>query len=283
MRYAWVLGWVLVSFEVSASERWTAPYALEDQQGRTFRVILGAKAPEDVQARLGVMTLLGKKGMATARLQRVEAVCVDLCEAARPTCHSVGVYTQEPGTGNVGEGLVALPGRVQGKLAPPSPTGPTKRPLAGHWVSNELQVPVDEQAGDAAPSDGLPRRAYRWTRHADGRVVPESRTGPEGPLHSDYTLGDFELASCRQEQQPPFTRLTCPGASFLYAKPRLLVASFDDYGQAATEWVATLRTGGQELYLIRVGLKAQAVIGLLFQDEGRWRLLIRPADYSLLC
>jgi hypothetical protein len=32
-----------------------------------------------------------------------------------------------------------------------------------------------------------------------------------------------------------------------------------------------------------MGLKAHAVIGLLFRDGGRWRLLIRPADYPMLC
>ncbi|WP_224371629.1 hypothetical protein [Hyalangium versicolor] len=75
----------------------------------------------------------------------------------------------------------------------------------------------------------------------------------------------------------------CPTASLFYAKQRLLFASFADYGEATTEWLAMLQVRGQELHLVRVGLKAQAVPGLLFRVGSRWRLLLRPADYSLLC
>ncbi|WP_395830465.1 hypothetical protein [Archangium violaceum] len=52
---------------------------------------------------------------------------------------------------------------------------------------------------------------------------------------------------------------------------------------ATTEWVATLRAGGQSLYLVRVGLKSKAVIGLLFREGPRWRLLVRQADYPSTC
>jgi hypothetical protein len=277
MRYAMVLGLTLASLGASASERWTAPYSLEGQQGRTFRVVFGAKAPEDVESRLGVMTLLGKKGTATARLQRVEPVCEDLC-GERPTCHTVGVYTQEPGTGDVGQGLVALAGRVEGKLSAPAPGRPDKSPSAKQWSSKEFQVPVEESTPVVPLPEGHLPLAYRWAPRADGSAVLEEREGG-----ADFFAPPIQLTGCRQERQPPFTRITCPAASLLYAQQQLLFASFADYGAATTEWVATLRAGAQELHLVRVGLKTHAVIGLLFRDGGRWRLLIRPADYPLLC
>lgn len=275
MRNALVLGLTLASLGASAAQGWTAPYPLEGQQGRTFRVVFGRNAPEAVESRLGVMTLLGKKGTATARLQRTERVCVDLCESGRPTCHTVGVYTQEPDTADIGEGLAALPGRLQGKLSPPAPSEPEPRPTTKQWASKELQVPVHEAT--PLPEDLSPQ-AYRWAPRGDGSAVLDMRHGG-----GDSSEPSLQLADCRQERQPPFTRLACPAASFLYAKQQLLFASFDDYGSASTEWLATLQACGQELYLMRIGLKAQAVPGLLFRDGTRWRLLIRPADYPLLC
>lgn len=276
MRYALVLGLTLASLGASASERWTAPYSLEDQQGRTFRVILGAQAPEGAESRLGVMTLVGKQGLATARLQRVESVCVNLCESERPTCHTVGVYTQEAGTGDVGEGLAALPGRLQGQLRAPVPTIREKAPTAKQWAAKEFQVPVEERT--EARSEEIPPMAYRWSVRSDTSAVLEERQGG-----ADFFAPPIQLEQCLQERQPPFTRLVCPAASLLYAKQQLLFASFADYGNATTELLATLQVRGQELHLVRVGLKAQAVPGLLFRDGSRWRLLLRPADYALLC
>ncbi|WP_163997618.1 hypothetical protein [Pyxidicoccus caerfyrddinensis] len=278
MRNALMLGLTLTSLAASAAERWTAPYSLEDQHGRTFRVVLGEAAPEGVASRLEVMTLLGKKGLAPARFQRVEAVCADLCDSGRPTCHTVGVYTQEPGTADVGEGLAALAGRVEGTLSTPPPGKPEKAPTAKQWAAKEFQVPVDESTPATSLPEGLLPLAYRWVSHGDASAVLEERQGGVG-----FFAPPFQLTDCRQEQQPPFTRLTCPGASLLYAKQQLLFASFAEYAEPTTAWVATLRSGVQEVHLVRVGLKAQAVPGLLFRDGGRWRLLIRPADYPLLC
>jgi hypothetical protein len=222
------------------------------------------------------MTLLGKQGLATARLQRVESVCVDLCGSERPECHTVGVYTQEAGTGDVGEGLAALPGRIQGQLRAPVPSTREKAPTAKQWDSKEFQVPVEERT-EALPEGILPM-AYRWSARSGASAVLEERQGG-----ADFFAPPIQLDQCHQERQPPFTRLVCPSASLLYAKQQLLVASFDDYGAPTTEWLATLQVRGQELHLVRVGLKAQAVPGLLFRDGSRWRLLVRPADYALLC
>ncbi|MFP2906176.1 hypothetical protein ACLESD_14145 [Pyxidicoccus sp. 3LFB2] len=278
MRNILVLGLTLASLAASAAEGWPAPYALEDQKGRTFRVIFGEKAPAGVKSRLGVMTLLGKKGTATARFQRLERVCADPCEGERPACHSVGVYTQEPGTGDVGEGLAALPGRLQGKLSLPPPAVPEPSPIAKQWISKDFQVPVDERTPPAPVVEGMLPQAFRWVPRADGSAGLDARHGG-GPAFT----AQFSLADCRQERQPPFTRLLCPTASLLYAEQRLLFASFDDYSAPTTEWLATFQTGEQELYLVRVGLKAHSVPGLLFREGDRWRLLLRPANYPLLC
>ncbi|QSQ20891.1 hypothetical protein JY651_37570 [Pyxidicoccus parkwayensis] len=274
MRHALMLALTLASLGASASEPWTAPYSLEAQHGRTFRVVLGEKAPKDVKSRLGVMTLVGKKGLATARLQKVEPVCVKLCEDR--VCHAVGVYKQEPGTGDVGEGLAALPGRIEGKMLAPAAISPEPAPTARQWTSKEYQTPVVER--QPASTDNPPPQSFRWMPRAQGAAVLEERE-----FGADFYAPPIELAQCRQEQQSPFTRLVCPSASLLYAKQQLLITSVDDYGKPSTEWVATLQSGGQELYLVRVGLKGQVVTGLLFQEGGRWRLLVRPADYPLLC
>ncbi len=276
MRHAWALGLAVFPLGALAAGGWNAPYPLEGQEGRTFRVVLGEKAPKDARARLGVMTLLGKKGLATARLQRLESVCAELCASERPTCHAVGLYAQEPGTGDVGEGLAALPGRITGRLSAPAPVELEPAPTAKQWASTAFQTPVDERL--PAASERLPPLAFRWTPRAEGVAVLQERQ-----LGADFYAPPIQLAECRQERQALFTRLVCPAASVLYAKGQLLFASFDDYGPPATEWLVTLQADGQQLYLVRLGLKAHAVPGLLFHDGARWRLLIRPADYPLMC
>lgn len=137
-------------------------------------------------------------------------------------------------------------------------------------------MPVEERTG-GRPED-VSSLAYRWSPRSGGGAVLEERQGG-----ADFFAPPIRLEQCHQARQPPFTRLTCPAASLLYVNQRLLFASFDDYGVAATEWLTTLQAGEQEVHLVRVGLKSQVVPGLLFQDGGRWRLLIRPADYALLC
>ncbi|NOJ80784.1 hypothetical protein [Myxococcus xanthus] len=288
MRYAMVLGVTLASFGAAAEERWTAPYQIEAFSGRIARVVLGEQAPEDVATRLQVMTLVGTQSMAVARFQRTESVCtseedVDL----PPVCHTVGVYTQEKGTPDIGEYIVALAGTVTGTVSMPAPKTARERPVPGQWLSDAFERPVDEGASPFTPA-GFPAPGYRWKTSPEGHVTLESSL--DG--HSDDTR--VPLDSCTQERQGPFTRLECfpgaphispgdsPGASLLYVDRRPLVVSFADYGEASTELVASLRVGGDTQYLVHVGLKGQAVTGLLFREGNAWRLLLRPADYPVI-
>ncbi|MFP2961978.1 hypothetical protein ACLEPN_30370 [Myxococcus sp. 1LA] len=288
MRYAMVLGVTLASFGAAAEERWTAPYQIEAVSGRTTRVVLGEQAPEDVASRLQTMTLVGTQGMAVARFQRTEPVCTGGEDSELPpVCHTVGVYTQAKGTPDIGEHLVALAGTVTGTVSLPAPKTEPERPVPGQWTSGAFEQPVDEGADPFTP-EGYPAPGYRWHTSAEGHVTLEaSRDGQRDDTR-------VPLANCTQERQGPFTRLECfpdapriapdgsPGASLLYVDRRPLVVSFADYGEASTALVATLRVGADTQYLIRVGLKGQAVTGLLFREGNAWRLLLRPADYPTL-
>ncbi|NVI99307.1 hypothetical protein HV824_14405 [Myxococcus sp. AM009] len=288
MRYAMVLGVTLASFGAAAEERWTAPYQLEAVSGRTTRVILGEQAPEDVASRLQVMTLVGTRGLAVARFQRTESVCTGEEDAGLPpVCHTVGVYTQAEGTPDVGEHLVALAGTVTGTVSLPAPRTAPERPVPGQWTSDTFERPVDEGADPFTP-EGIPAPGYRWKTSLEGHVTLEARRDGR----SDDTR--VPLDTCTQERQGPFTRLECfpgptpfapadsPAASLLYVDRRPLVVSFADYGEASTDLVASLQVGGDTQYLVRVGLKGQAVTGLLFREGNAWRLLLRPADYPVL-
>lgn len=289
MRYAMVLGVTLASFGAAAEERWTAPYQIEAASGRTTRVVLGEQAPEDVASRLQVMTLVGTQGMAVARFQRTEPVCTTVEEDVDlpPVCHTVGVYTQSPGTKDIGEHLVALAGTVTGTVSLPAPKTALERPVPGQWTSDAFEHPVDEGAVPFTP-EGIPVPGYRWKTSPEGHVTLEA--------HRDGRSDDtrIPLDSCTQERQGPFTRLECfpgptpfapadsPAASLLYVDQRPLVVSFAEYGEASTDLVASLRVGGDTQYLIRVGLEGQSVTGLLFREGSAWRLLLRPADYPVL-
>ncbi|GHG86576.1 hypothetical protein JJE73_16245 [Comamonas sp. JC664] len=288
MRYAMVLGVTLASLGAAAEERWTAPYQLEDASGRTARVILGEEAPDDVASRLRVMTLVGMQGLAEARFQRTEKVCVGGEDDSDlpPVCHTVGVYTQLPGTPDIGEPLVALAGAVNGTVGAPAATTPRERPAPGQWASDGFERAVDEGSDPYAPAGGPPPR-YRWHLGADGRVVLEFQ-------HYERTASSqVAIDTCTEERQGPFTRLECVPVppfgldipqplSMLYAGRTLLVASFEDYGVPETTLVASLHVAGDTQYLVRVGLKGQAVTGLLFREGNTWRLLLRPADYPVL-
>ena len=47
--------------------------------------------------------------------------------------------------------------------------------------------------------------------------------------------------------------------------------------------MARFGAGGLDYYLVRLGIKAQTVFGLLFQQGGAWQARFRPRDYALLC
>jgi hypothetical protein len=55
-----------------------------------------------------------------------------------------------------------------------------------------------------------------------------------------------------------------------------------DYNNAA-ETVAGFESEGTTYRVVRLGLKAQKVIGLPAETENGWRAMIRPRDYSMLC
>ena len=56
-----------------------------------------------------------------------------------------------------------------------------------------------------------------------------------------------------------------------------------DYGEAAAEPLALFEHAGTTYAVVRLGLKAQSVIGLVVRDEGGWHGLFLPRDYPLLC
>lgn len=63
----------------------------------------------------------------------------------------------------------------------------------------------------------------------------------------------------------------------------LLIISPAEYSEAETEVIAAFEQGGSTIYVVKVGLKAQTVKALLVRTSDGWKVLIRPADYPLLC
>jgi hypothetical protein len=64
---------------------------------------------------------------------------------------------------------------------------------------------------------------------------------------------------------------------------RPLLVSLADYNSSSAETAASFESNGTTYRVVRLGLKAQTVFGLLVRTESGWRALIRPRDYALLC
>jgi hypothetical protein len=136
--------------------------------------------------------------------------------------------------------------------------------------------PVTDAAPWLATTIVQDRGKYSWEHVAQG-------------IHLTHRGGEFsvqmtDLATCSQRHVETFTVVTCGSdAELLYEGRAGIMASFSDYSDRSAFPLARFRLGGKQAVLVRIGLKAQVVIGLIVKDGHHWRLSIREADYPLLC
>ena len=91
------------------------------------------------------------------------------------------------------------------------------------------------------------------------------------------------MPDCTLGQTGGLTAVSCNSLALIVARDASLLLSYPDYNLAAAEVTARFTLGPAILYLVRLGLKAQTVFGLLYEEQGGWRGLFRPRDYALLC
>ena len=125
-------------------------------------------------------------------------------------------------------------------------------PNAQDWVSSEYTKTLDNP---------YPGQAWRWRQddQNESKVFLEREDG----------ASSIEFEGCVEQEYRSFTLLQCEAhersfspAALLYEDRKLLIISFAEHGIAAANLVAEFNFGGDTHYLVKIGLKAQAPIGI---------------------
>jgi hypothetical protein len=245
----------------------TAPYVIVDLGN-------AEKRPPPAREGLETMTLLGTGGSAPGRLYDIRKTCNFLCGDEGEACHYEALYSlPQAAVARLGTPLVALAGEIEtGNLrafsdqaARPAKLEPPANPAA------EFRPPLWTADPDAAPR----YRVTAWDG-ATGALAMEFR-------YRDQPANEVLGRNCRAQGLGVLTALSCDGMALLVDDSRVLLFSWPDYNLAAAAPVLAFEAAGASHYLVRLGLKAQTVFGLLTGGSGGWRGAFRPRDYDLLC
>ncbi len=215
------------------------------------------------------MTFIGTAGSAFGRLEDIAKSCAFLCGDEAESCHYVARYAIDRPLAALGTPLVGLVGRHDLAGLAPVPTagdGAAIGPFAA-----ELLAPIwSPYAGDDPAY-----RIRRWDPAA-GTLTLDLRYGGD-PIVS------FATDDCAVRRTGNLTSLTCRSLAVLVDRGRPLLVSFPDYNLAAAEVVARFSSGGLTHYLIRLGLKAETLFGLLSATPDGWHAHFRRRGYPTLC
>ena len=230
-----------------------------------------AQGPHPAAKKFARMTFLGSAGVGFGMLQDIQKHCDYLCGDSGEECHYAGLFALEGPMEALGTPLAAIPGTqalTEYRALPARTVDPAALSLGGQ---------ADFTALVWAPygADGPMARIESWDG-AGARLGLDLRWR-SGEVFS----GDGE--QCTVGRVDALTQLNCNPVALLLDGSRPLLLSYPDYNIAAAEVVSTIELGSATLYLVRLGLKAQTVFGLLYRDAVDWRGLFRPRDHALLC
>lgn len=218
------------------------------------------------------MTLLGTSGAIELSLLEIAKVCGYLCGDEIEECSYEGRYAPAGDLARVGTPLAALPGRHA--LADYGPLAEIPAAASGSSLPRTGEEP--EITSPIWPAEPGVRAGQRLRRDGDGLIF-DQRWGPSELVHS------IPLSDCSLSRRGPLERLRCSGFEALLAGGRLLLTSVDDYGAAGADVLATFEHEGRVYLVVRLGLKAQTVYGLLVREGESWRALIHPREHALIC
>ena len=253
------------------TDAWSDPPASDLGMVRA-RVDLGRSAdrPRPEREKLDRLTLLGTRGAAPGAVYDLRRVCDFLCGDEEEECHYEMTVAAQGEPEAMGTPLLALVGSYEvtdyrALSAVVSATPP------------DLLTRGFEPTVWPAPGTSGSRSEYRLRSAGEGRLQLEYRWSPESET---YTLtGD----RCETRSVGGLTRVDCASFVALAEGPRPLLVSFADYGAPAAEPLAEMRIDGNRALLVRLGLKAQTIYGLLVETEQGWVAQFDPRDYALLC
>jgi hypothetical protein len=239
-------------------------------EGPTALLLIDLNSAEDgtepaIREPGGEMTIIYENGLARGHIQEIRKSCVYLCGFdGGATCHYQALVAPDAKAGALGAALAAFVGEPQITAFEPL------RPQAAgevEWLSGFAAPvwPQDYSAGIRIDEwDAAARRVRLSVRAAD----------------EDITVEDRE---CEAIGAAGLVALTCPSIAILAEAGVPLLVSWPEYESAAAAPVARFRLNGREAVLVRFGMSAETIHGVLLRDGARWVPLFRSADYPTMC
>jgi hypothetical protein len=218
-------------------------------------------------------TVLTEAGPVRAGLLEIRKSCAFLCgvEPSMPveeaeTCHYQAALVLHPETDTAGANLIAaFPGKVEiADFQMPAPA-PLRAAPAWSRAFHAPAWPPDETGGIRIDGWDPNTRRLQYTLQAMGEEQ------------------SFHEPGCEASTAAGLTQIQCQSLALIAADGVPLLLSVPDYNQAIATPVASFMHDGTLHVVVRLGLKAQTVYGLLVKRGDTWVPLFRKAERSLLC
>lgn len=210
-------------------------------------------------------TMLTEYGPAPANLMEIRKSCKFLCGVEEEeTCHYQAVLDLQDDY-DVGNMVVAFPGTVE-------------------VTDFETLVPRPVYS---VPTWSPEFHAQLWPADEPGRIRIDGWNPNTKRLQfSIQAIGEehsFDEQSCRASTAAGLTLIACHGIAMIAADGVPLLLSFPDDNVATATPVAKFTHDGELHVVVRLGLKAQTIHGLLVRRGDRWIPLFRKAERALAC
>jgi hypothetical protein len=209
-------------------------------------------------------TVLTEIGAERAQLVEIRKSCEFLCGVEEEeTCHhqAVVVLPQDSGA----NAFVAFPGTVE--VTDFEMLTATPLPSSEAWSRDFHEVIWPEDDSGRIRIDGWNAKTRRL--QFSMQAMGEERS--------------FDEQACRAGTAAGLTQLACHGIAVIAADGVPLLLSVPDYNDAIASPVARFTANGETHVLVRLGLKAQTIYGLLVKRGDKWIPLFRRAERALLC
>jgi hypothetical protein len=274
-----------------------APYQIESVETRfeiygddlPMVVVAFTRAPDSANPEAGlsaseleppeIVTIVGEAGWIHAGLTGVEKRCEFPCSLeGGDECHWTGLYSPLGPLADIGTPVAALPGRLELTEFVALEPIPGLEPLPGlvdsvpHLqASDEASPLIWERTPDWQPT----YRVDTWT--ADGGILDLTIIQPTG----DSTR--VQAGGCESTPREWLLTIDCNGLSLIASRGKPLLVSWPDYNLAKADVIARFEYAGSRHYVVRLGSKAQDLIGLLSGEPTGWRARFRQRDWASLC
>lgn len=255
-------------------------YVSEDDIYSDDKLLLidfGAQQPEE-KSIPQTMTIIGTKGQMQAHFLKIEKKCSYLCGISEgESCHYEAIYAQ-PLDADIGTPVTAFAGDIGAKDFTPVWE---KRKVVDTIYVLPKKLPSKSFSLVHSPYDGYDVKI---------RIKSQDNVAQKVVLDLENTVifgnkgHSIEAAECLGHT---FTKnidgLTCGSVSLLFGDGKPLLMSEPDYNAAMLRVLSSFVSGGQTYYLVRIGLKAESPVGLLFKTKDGWHFNVRKRDYPSMC